>query len=229
VRHAWGLALGLLVLGCASTVPTRRVTMDQMQQKIGQLTGLGELPLEKAKVTYLAPGKGAYDAFFKASAEMRGGVMLSEAFSEALTRNLRAFARSYAAQRAADENVREIVGSTPIDQLGEDQSFALLELKKKRGELHQDEAVYVVSSAANTSQMVIYLNRTSLEAQLLAEQGNTLRQSVVRDFGGREILRAPQVTRGLGDSMGHIREASLKASALARTLTRLGECLRGLM
>ena len=157
-------------------------------------------------------------------------MVVSEAFSEALTRNLKAFARSYAAERAADQSVVEIVGSTPLDQLSEEQSFALLTLKKKRGELRKDEAVYVVSSAANTTQLVMFLNRTQTEAQVLAEQGKLLSQSVSVDFGSPEKIRqAPTVARGLQDSMSHLQRASSRATTLSKTLTRLGASLNSLL
>ena len=53
--------LALLGAGCATSVPTRQVGMDDLHGKIGQLTGLDQLPLEKEKVEYLSTGKGNYD------------------------------------------------------------------------------------------------------------------------------------------------------------------------
>ena len=224
------LLVALLLAGCAGAVPTRQVQMDEVHRKIGSLTGLDEVPLDKEKVVYLSPGKGQYDEFFKASAEMRGGLMLSEAFSGVLTQNVKAYARSYAAARASDQNVKEIVGGTSLDQLSEDQSFALLGLKKKRGELQADELKYFASSATNAGQMVMFLNKAAEEAGVLADRGNALSNSVKEDFAGpKEMAQAPTIARGLSDSMAHIKEASAKAPPLAKTITRLGQSLKELM
>jgi hypothetical protein len=227
-RLAIAIGLGLVgTIGCAGSVPKREVEMGQLHRKIGQLTGLDQVPLDK--VEYLAPGKQNYDEFFRASAEMRSGVMFSEAFSQALTRNLKSFARSYVAERAADQNVAEIVGTTPTDQLTEDQAFAVLTLKKKRGELHNDEVVYVASSATNTGQMIVFLNRTQKEAQLLTEQGNLLAKSVQADFADpKQLPQAPAVAEGLKESLSHVQQASARAVALSKTLTRLGATLNSL-
>ena len=213
--------------GCGAT--TQRVRMDSMNRVIGNLSGFEGDPLEKEPVEYMQTGKGNYDQFFSSAAEMHAGIVVSTALSDSLTTNLKKYARSYAASKAADENVKAIVGDTKPEDLTEDQSFALLNLKKKQGELSDDEKKFATRSVANTAQTTLYLGKTGDQAATLISTGSALSQSVRTDFTGMDAVKVPAVTKGLSGSLDNVKEASVKAPPLAKTLSRLGEGLKNLL
>jgi hypothetical protein len=224
----FGLGALLAAAGCATGTSTQQVKMGEIDRAIGGLTGLPGDPLEKEKVEYLVVGKPKYDQFFKSSAEMRAGFVVSEVLSQTLTTNLKSYARSYAASKAADESVKQIVGTTPLDQLSEDQSIALLRLKKEKESLSAEEKLFLASSVGNTAHTVSYLARTSTEAQSLVSAADSLSRSLKDDFTGLDAGKVPLVSKGITTSVDNVQNASSKSVELAKNLTRLGEGLKSL-
>ena len=229
-------AVGLTFVGCAST--KYRLTMREMNPIIGWTeipvadlagAGAGADPLEKEKVEYIMSGKGRYDHVTRSAAEIRAGLVLSQAFTETLTTNVKGLARSYAAAHAADENVKEIQGNTAVEDLSWDQQMALLNLKKKQEELSTDETLFLQRSVANTALLVTYLGKTAVESKELAETALALTRSVPTDFIGPDAILAPSVVQSLEGSAKNLDEASAKAPELAKTLARLGEGLKAML
>jgi hypothetical protein len=232
VLFAVGLAMAFV--GCASA--KYRLTMREMNPIIGwteipvaDLAGTGADPLEAEKIEYIMSGKGRYDHVTRSAAEIRAGLVLSQAFTETLTTNVKGLARSYAAAHAADENVKEIQGNTAVEDLSWDQQMALLNLKKKREELSSDETVFLQRSVANTALLVVYLGKTAVQSKELAETALTLTRSVPTDFLGPDAIMAPSVVQSLEGSAKNLDEASAKAPELAKTLARLGEGLKAML
>jgi hypothetical protein len=227
--HASIAGLLLLAATACATASTNRVRMGELNSVLSHLSGLEGDPLEKEPVEYQQVGKADYDRFFKDSSTVRANLVVADALSEALSKNVKNYARSYAAAGAADENVKEIVGDTKPDQLSDEQSIALLRLKKKRNELSGDELKFAASSGANAVQVALYLVGTTLTTRQLAEQGKDLSGKVPTSFTGMEALKAPAATSGLSTSIDNLTRASTRIPDVAQKLTRLGEGLRSLL
>jgi hypothetical protein len=217
----------LIGVGCSST--KYRLKMGDMHESLANLTGLEGDPLEKEPVEFEETGKPKYDEFLRSAAHIRAGLIVSNALVEALTTNVKSFARSYAASRVADENVKELIGETPAEEMTEDQALAVLKLQKKRGELNDDVLEFATRSAANAGQTVLYLTETASSAVTLAKTGGELSQSVQNDFTGIDVAKAPAVAEGITTAVGNLKDAGEEAPELAKRLARLGEGLKSLL
>ena len=236
-------ALGVVVLGLAATgfglpslpanpvaggTTTQRVKMADVRGDMGKLTCLKSDPLEKEKVEYVMSGKENYDEVSRSAAEIHAGMVVSNSFADALTTDLKSYARSYAASKAADENVKGIVGKSKPEELSNDQAIALLALKKKQGQLTGDEASFALSSATDAAVVATFLGSTAISAKPLATKAASLSQSVNTDFSGGEAIKAPLVAKSLQTSTKSLKEATVKAPELAKTLARLAQGLKSM-
>jgi len=228
--------LGAIVVSLAVTgfglpsmgASTNRVKMEDVRGDLGKLTALKEDPLDKEKVEYVTSGKSNYDEVSKSSAHIRAGMIVSNSYANALTSDLKGYARSYAASKAADENVKGIVGSSKPEALSDDQAVALLKLKKKQGQLSGDEKAFAANAVVDSAVVVSYLHTTATKAQPLAAKAASLTHTVNSDFAGTEAIKAPIVAKSLTGSAAQMKEAAVKAPELAKSLTRLAMSLKGL-
>jgi hypothetical protein len=155
-------------------------------------------------------------------------MVVSNSYADALTSDLKGYARSYAASKAADENVKGIVGDSKPEELTDEQAVALLKLKKKQGQLSADETAFAANALVDSAVVVSFLNETVTRAKPLAVRAASLSQSVKSDFSGTEALKVPAVAKSLNGSTSSLKQATVKAPELAKTLTRLAVSLKGL-
>lgn len=217
-----------LAIPFASYAETRRITKSDVAPAFGGVTILQDDPLEKEKVEYPVTGKGNYDEFFRSSAQLHAGMIISQSATDSLTTNLKKYARSYAASKATDQNVKNIVGDSKPQDLKDDQALALLNLKKKNGELTSEETAFAGKSVASAAVLTAFLAKTPGQANDLTTQGTALTKSVPSDFSGFNAMKAPGVTAGLNQSLTNVKGASAKAPELAKSLARLSEGLQSL-
>lgn len=211
-----------------SAAPVQRVTLASMKGTFGEVALLTNDPLDKQKVEWKATGKGNYDDFFEKAALMDAGMIVSQSFTEALTTNLKGYARSFAAEKATDESVKAIVGETPPDKLTEDQSVALLALKKKQDKLNGEETAFVAKSLVSAAVVGTFLSKVPGDSKTLAQTGAGLVQSVPSDFKGLNAVKAPLVTSSLKEAGTHLQDAGTRAPELGKGLARLVEGLKSL-
>jgi hypothetical protein len=202
--------------------------MADVRGDMGKLTCLKSDPLEKEKVEYVVSGKSNYDEVNRSAAEMRAGMIVSNSYADALTTDLKGYARSYAASKATDDNVKEILGKSKPEEISDEQAVALLALKKKRGQLSADEASFALNAAADAAVVATFVGVSASQAKPLAAKATTLTQSVNTDFAGAEAVKAPLVAKGLDTSTKSLKEAAVKGPELAKTLARLAQGLKGL-
>jgi|GEM_PF-3024585 len=218
----------LAVPMAASAASAQRITLAGMKGSFGEVALLTTDPLEKQKVEWKATGKGNYDEFFERAALMDAGMVVSQAFTEALTTNLKGYARSFAAEKATDEAVKEIVGDTPPEKLSDEQSVALLALKKKQDKLNGEETTFVAKSLLSAAVVGSFLAKVPDDSKALAQTGAGLVQSVPSDFKGLQAVKAPIVTASLREAGSHLQDASTRAPEIAKGLARLVEALKSL-
>lgn len=212
----------------ASAAPVQRITLASMRGSFGDVALLTTDPLEQQKVEWKATGKGNYDDFFEKAALMDAGMIVSSSFTEALTTNVKGYARSFAAEKATDESVKAIVGDASPEKLTEEQSIALLALKKKQEKLNGEETAFVAKSLLSAAVVGTFLAKVPDGSKALGQTGAGLVQSVPQDFKGLNALKAPIVTASLNESGKHLQEASTRAPEIAKGLTRLVEGLKSL-
>jgi hypothetical protein len=225
------LGMGLLLLSASAcvTASTNRVHMSMLNSALAQLSGIEGDPLAKEPVEYQQVGKSDYDQFFRDSSTVRANLVVADAYSDSLSKNVKRYAQSYAAAHATDDAVKEITGDTKPDQLSDQQSIAILQLKKKRNELSNDELKYAASSGANAVMAGAYIASTASTTKQLTEQGKDLGARVPTAFTGMEAVKAPAASAGVTTSMDNLGKASARIPDVAQKLTRLGEGLRSLL
>ncbi|HYD42383.1 MAG TPA: hypothetical protein VEB43_16260 [Anaeromyxobacter sp.] len=206
-----------------------RVTLAGMKGDFGDVVAqLAGDPLEKKKVEWKPTGKGNYDQFLERAALIDAGLVVSEAFTQALTDNLKGYARSFAAEKATDEAVKEIVADTPPEKLSEQQSVALLTLKKKQEKLNGEETAFVAKSLLSAAVVTTFLAKVPNDSKALAQTGAGLVQTVPSDFKGLQAVKAPIVTASLKEAGSHLQDAGTRAPEIAKGLARLVEGLKSL-
>src|SRR6267154_1445552 len=82
-------------------------TLDPLFGAAAAVSGMKDDPVAKANLTYPVTNVGKYDAFFKKSAEIRGSLIASQAFTTATMVNMKATARSAAAKSELGNSIKE--------------------------------------------------------------------------------------------------------------------------
>jgi hypothetical protein len=141
---------------------------------------------------------------------------------------VKAFAMSYVAANANDDNVKQLVSGRALDQISVDESLAVLRLKKQQGKLADDEAKFAVRSAANALQVAVYLKESVNGAKALADKGQGLSGRIKSDFSGLDSVKAPGVTSAIATSVDNLSQAAATAPEIAKQLTRLAAGLSSL-
>lgn len=211
----------LLAVPMVASAAGTRVTLAGMKGTFGEVALLTTDPLEKKKVEWKPTGKSNYDEFLERAALMDAGMIVSEAFTQALTDNLKGYARSFAAEKATDQEVKRIVGDTPPEKLSEEQSVALLTLKKQQEKLNGDETAFVAKSLLSAAVVGTFLSKVPDDSKALAKTGAGLVQTVPSDFKGLQAVKAPIVTASLKEAGSHLQEAGTRAPEVAKGLARL--------
>jgi hypothetical protein len=202
--------------------------MGDLHASLAKSTGLEGDPLDKTTVEYEQTGKAEYDQFFVDAAKTQAGLVVSNALVEALTKNIKSFAMSYAAANATDESVRLLLAGRTPDKINADESLALLKLKKTHGGLSNDESKYALRTGANTLQTATYLAESVKGTQGLIEKGRSLSGKVQNDFTGLDAVKGPGVATALTASVNNLTGAITTAPDVAKQLVRLGQGLMSL-
>lgn len=217
-----------LIAACATSRPRLRLVMGSLHGDVASLSGV-EDPLLTHEVTYSETGKADYDSFFKEAAILNASLIVSKAVSETAMGNLKASANTYASVQANDEKVKEIVGSTPMSQLSEEQVVAISKIRKERKDLSEDELKFYASTAANVALLVSYLSTAVQTAVDLAQTGSGLTERVSTDFTGMDSTKAPGVISELAESAKNLQDASSTIPELSKNLVKLGEVMTMLL
>jgi hypothetical protein len=169
-----------------------------------------------------------YDLFFVDAAKIQAGLVVSNALVEALTKNIKGYAMSYAAANATDENVRLLLAGRAPEALNAYESLAMLKLQKAHSGLSDDESKYALRTGANTLQTALYMRESVKAAIGLVAQGRELSGTVRTDFTGLDARKVPGVTTAMATSVDNLNGAITTAPEIAKQLYRLGEGLASL-
>lgn len=222
-------AVALLASVSACTSSRQRVRASSLDSAVSSFVASESDPLEENPVEYLVTGKGNYDSFFRESAELRGGLLVSETAATSMSKNLKSYARSYAAKQATDDNVKDILGETKPDDMNDEQAAAVMQLKKKRGELSDDELKYATRAGGNALQLGAYLAGAAQKSAVLLETGDRLRNNVQSDFNSpQDAVAVPGILEGLTTTIDNLQKANQRLPDLAKEMARLGETFKAL-
>lgn len=214
--------LAVLLTGCVGA-RVYELRMGDMHADIARMTGLEGDPLEKNKVRFVVTGKQKYDDFFKTAAYTRAGMVVAQALQLSATKNMKKYARSYVSAQAVDQGVKDILGDAKPEEMTDEQAFAIMRLKKQRGQLSADELNYFVQTSANLTQTALYLDVSVRNAGPMVESGSHLVSTVRSDFTGVEARRIPSVLAGLNESLGQVNASVAATPAMVKELVRLGQ------
>ena len=219
IRKIFRLGIVAMILLCANAGMAAILSLSDIDPNLTVLSKTELDPFFKQKLEYQVAGVAKYDKFFKSSAITYGGLLVGKNAATTTSATLKGYARSMAAKAATDANVKEIVGDTPPDKITTEQSIALLKLKKKRGELSEDETKYFISSAANLGLIAVALNASIQNAASLADTGKELSGSAKDDFTGFNAMKLPGVISGITNSATQLAQVPSEGIGLAKELT----------
>jgi len=226
IRKIFRLGIVAMILLSANAGVAAVLSLSDIDPNLAPLAKTELDPFFKQKVEYQVVGMDKYYKFFKSSAITYAGLLVGETAATATSAKLKGYARTMAAKSAVDDSVKEIMGDTPADKMSTEQSIALLKLKKKKGELSEDETKYFISSAVNIGLIAVALNTSIQNAASLIDTGKELQGSVKNDFIGMNALKLPGVTTGIANSMTQLARVPSQGVGVAKELTIMIEAMK---
>jgi len=232
-RLHWILSLPfvpfLFGFGLPGTSSKQHVTMSSLDPLFGvaaTVSGMKDDPVANAKVTYPVTNVGKYDDFFKKSAEVRGSLIASQAFTTTTIVNMKATARSALAKSELGNSIKEVVGDKPEGEWSIEDTATILKLQKKKGEVTSEQLKGIGQSAASIGGMSVFLAKVPTTSMELGTQAKDLAGSVSTDFSGLAATKVPEVTQALNDSRDSLTKAGEQAVVTGKELSRLGYAIK---
>jgi hypothetical protein len=141
--------------------------------------------------------------------------------------NLKNYARDHLAAVIMEENIQELIGDTPSDQLTVEQSLAVMRMEKEHNRISDNESRYFFSMAGQLGIASLALIRGAQETPDLIKKGKLLITHAWEDF---TIMGIPRfwdirpVVLGLDESLGRLKHVTQIAPVLIEDIAVL---LRG--
>ncbi|MFC1619968.1 hypothetical protein ACFL45_08485 [Candidatus Neomarinimicrobiota bacterium] len=210
---------GLLLLsGCAGRAV---LTLSDLDPKFEFLEELG---IQVVLIDYTTTGIDRYNEFFKSSALIYFTAELSQAMVNNAAANLKNYARDHLAAGIMEENIQELIGDTPSDQLTVEQSLAVMRMEKEQNRISDNESRYFFSMAGQLGIASLALIRGAKEAPDLIKKGKRLITHVWQDFTIMGIPRfwdIEPVVSGLDESLGRLKHVTVIAPVLIEDIVVL--------
>ena len=213
------VAIGLLTASCGSSRAV--LTLSDLDPK---LEFLEEVGIVVELIDYPKTGIDSYNEFFRSSALIYFTMDVSRAMVVNATANLKRYAMDHMAKIAMDENLRELVGDTPAEELSTEQSIAVMRMEKERKRISRNERKYYVTMAGQLAIGTLALGRGIKETPDLVKEGKALLRNVRADFtymGIPKFWEFPGVIKGLDESIDRLNEVRKDAPALVEDITVL--------
>jgi hypothetical protein len=219
---AFVIAVLLLLTGCAGRAV---LTLSDLDPKFEVLEDLG---IQVVLIDYPITGIDRYNEFFKSSALIHFTAELSQSMVNNAAVNLKNYARDHLAAGIMEENIQELIGDTPPDQLTVEQSLAVLRMEKEHDRITDNESRYFFTMAGQLGIASLALIRGVKEAPDLIKKGKLLITHAWEDFTIMGIPRfwdIEPVVSGLDESLGRLKYVTEIAPVLIEDIAVL---LRGL-
>lgn len=217
---------GLWVMGCASQKQTTLYFSD-LDPNLRLLPE--KLGIDIALIEYPIIGIATHDNFHKSTAIILMTFEVTKWMVADATLNLKKYAQDHIAKMTMDENIAELIGDTPHDQLTVEQSAAVLNMEKERNEISEDEAAYFLKVGANLGVGVLSLTRAVKELPNLIKTGGAMIFNVGSDFkfmGIPKFWAIGPATKSLKESTGRLNGIKNDAPILLEDIKVLVDAFR---
>ena len=221
-RRIWFIVLtGTIYLswGCA---PYRaELTLSDLDPKLEFLEWTS---LDVLLIDYPVTGLEKYNEFFKSSALIYFTMEFSGAMVSDATANLKNYARDHVAAEAMDENIQELIGDTPPDQLTIEQSLAVMRMEREQDRISEHEREYFATTLGQMGLATLALARGIKEAPRLIKKGKQMLVSVISDFnilGFPKFWEVKPVYDGLHESIDRLSYVAERAPILVEDIAVL--------
>ena len=205
----------VLLTGCASR---GYVTLSDLDSRFEFLDEAG---IEIALVDYSISGIEKYNDYFKSCAIIFFASNVSHAMVNGATANLKKYAQDHLSKMTMDENIEELIGDTPHDDLSIEQSTAIMRMEKERGKISLNEKKYFVLMAGQLGIGSLLLIRGIKETPNLLKRGRNLLTDVRNDFslnGFPKFWLIPAVTEGIKESTERLNQVRQDAPVLVEDI-----------
>jgi len=206
----------VLLTGCGAS--RAYVTLSDLDSRFEFLDEAG---IEIALVDYTLSGVEKYNEFFKSCAIIYFASNVSHAMVNDATANLKKYAQDHLSKMTMDENIEELIGDTPHDDLSIEQSTAIMRMEKERGKLSLNEKKYFVLMAGQLGIGSLVLIRGIKETPDLLKSGRNLLTDVRNDFshnGFPKFWLIPAVTQGIKESTERLNQVWKDAPVLVEDI-----------
>lgn len=206
----------VLLTGCGAS--RAYVTLSDLDSRFEFLDEAG---IEIALVDYTLSGVEKYNEFFKSCAIIYFASNVSHAMVNDATANLKKYAQDHLSKMTMDENIEELIGDTPHDDLSIEQSNAIMRMEKERGKLSLNEKKYFVLMAGQLAIGSLLLIRGIKETPDLLKSGRNLLTDVGEDFshkGFPMFWLIPAVTQGIKESTERLNQVRKDAPELVEDI-----------
>jgi hypothetical protein len=221
-RFAILASAGILIFsGCAGRAI---LTLSDIDPKFEFLEDVG---IQVVLIDYPTTGIDRYNEFFKSSALIYFTAELSQSMVNNAAANLKNYARDHLAAGIMEENIQELIGDTPQDQLTIEQSLAVMRMEKEHDRITENESRYFFSMAGQLGIASLALIRGAKEAPDLVKKGKLLITHAWEDFtimGFPRFWDIEPVVSGLDESIGRLQHVTEIAPVLIEDIAVL---LRG--
>jgi len=224
------LAAMLITLMCASLTgcgaSRAYLTLADLDPRFEALEESG---LEIRLTDYVISDIEKYDDFFKSSAIISFTFDLSHSMVNEATSNLKKYAQDHLAKMTMDENIEELIGDTPHDQLGVEQSVAIMRMEKEQDRISHNEKKYFIFMGGQIGIGFISLLRGVKEAPTLLKRGRSLLYNIGDDFssdGVPKILSISSVSEGIKESIERLNKVRQDAPVLVEDMKVLYDAFK---
>jgi hypothetical protein len=196
---------------------------DSLVVKASELVGMKEDPILKKQIQYkIFSDRPKYNEFFKKSAQLYGGNVAAEAFASLTTEHMKGVARSASAKGAVSTSIKEVVGDKPEKDWTPEETGAILQLEKKRGELSNDQLTSLAQSAASVALLGKYLVGVPKDGNELLKSSDSLKQN----FGKEGMITQGFLGVAMTSSVQSINSAMKQAPETTKEIAHLGTALQ---
>ena len=222
------LILVVTLLGCG--VGRMNLYLSDLDPKIDTVSK--ELGIDVILNDYPKVGVKKHDEFHKSTAIILTTFEVTKWMINDATKNLKRYAQDHLAKMTMDENITELIGDTPHDQITVEQAAAVMKMEKERDNISEDETKYFVTTSVNIGVGILSLTRFGKEVPKLIITGTAMIANVKGDFTFLFVIpkfwRVPGAIKGLKESVNRLKSVKNDAPVLLEDSIVLVEAIRAL-
>lgn len=195
---------------------------DPLVVKASELVGMKEDPILKKQIQYkIFRDRPKYNELFKRSGQLYGGNVAAEAFAGLTTTHMKEVARSATAKGAVSTSIKEVVGDKPEKDWTPEETGAILQLEKKKGELSSDQITSLAQSAASVALLAKYLAGVPKDGNELLKSSDSLKQGIGKEGMITQGFLGAAMTNSVSSINDALRQAPVTTKEIAHLVTAL--------